>query len=162
MLVRLAFVASVFCGFSHFALANAAECATEKPDASCNACDAAKITVKEFDKVEVQKYDWGWIRWLMNSQLDPKSEMTFGIVYVKPNQSNPIHIHPNCEECLHVLSGSCEHLLGDKWIKLKKGDTLRIPLGVRHAARTGDESCRAVIVYDTGDRQFEPVGEDTE
>ncbi len=161
MFLRLAFVASFLCGLSCLSAADAGEPAAEKANAACSA-EALKISVQEFDKVEVQEYPWGWIRWLMNSKLDPKSEMTFGIVYVKPNQSNPIHIHPNCEECLHVLAGSCEHLLGDKWIKLKKGDTLRIPLGVRHAARTGDESCRAVIVYNTGDRQFEPVGEGKE
>jgi quercetin dioxygenase-like cupin family protein len=162
MFLRFAFVASVLCGLSCLSAANAAEPAADETATACSASEVLKISVQEFDKVEVQKYPWGWIRWLMNSQLDPKSEMTFGVVYIKPNQSNPLHIHPNCEECLHVLSGSCEHLLGDKWIKLKKGDTLRIPLGVRHAARTGDESCRAVIVYNTGDRQFEPVGEDTE
>jgi len=141
--------------------ADAAEPAGDKVPACC-AGEVSKIAVQEFDKVEVQKYPWGWIRWLMNSKIDPKSEMTFGVVYIKPNQSNPLHRHPNCEECLHVLAGSCEHRLGDKWLKLKKGDTLRIPLGVQHAARTGDESCRAVIVYNTGDRQFEPVGEGTE
>jgi len=124
--------------------------------------EVVKITVQEFDKVEVQQYPWGWIRWLMNSQIDPKSEMTFGVVFIKPNQSNPLHLHPNCEEALHVLEGSCEHRLGDKWVKLKKGDTIRIPQGAHHAARTGDESCRAVIVYNTGDRQFEPVGEGEE
>jgi len=121
-----------------------------------------KVMIQEFDKVEVQQYPWGWIRWLMSSKLDPKAEMTFGVVFIKPNQKNPVHMHPNCEECLHVLTGSCEHLLGDKWLKLKKGDTLRIPQGIRHAARTTDDACRAVIVYNTGDRQFVPLDEGKE
>lgn len=162
MFLRFAFAALFFCGLSCSVTADAAEPAADKTAEACSTGEVLKIAVQEFDKVEVQKYPWGWIRWLMNSKLDPKSEMTFGVVYIKPNQSNPLHLHPNCEECLHVLSGSCEHLLGDKWLKLKKGDTLRIPLGVHHAARTGDESCRAVIVYNTGDRQFEPVGEGKE
>jgi quercetin dioxygenase-like cupin family protein len=115
--------------------------------------------VQSFDKAEEIKYPWGWIRWLMNDKIDPKAEMTFGIVYVKANQRNPLHVHPNCAEYLHMLSGSCEHLVGKKWLKLKAGDTVRIPAGVPHVARTLDEPMRAVIVYSAGNRQFEVVGE---
>jgi quercetin dioxygenase-like cupin family protein len=116
--------------------------------------------VQSFDKAEEVKYSWGWIRWLMSSKIDPQAEMTFGIVYVKPHQKNPMHVHPNCAEYLHMLSGSCEHLVGDKWLSLKAGDTVRIPAGVPHVARTLDEPMRAVIVYSSGDRQFEPVEEE--
>ncbi|MBC8874546.1 MAG: cupin domain-containing protein [Planctomycetes bacterium] len=156
MFLRLVILVLIPFGLLCLAATDAAE------PAAAGGGKEVKITVQEFDKVEVQQYPWGWIRWLMNSQIDPKSEMTFGVVFIKPNQSNPAHLHPNCEEVLHVLEGSCEHRLGDKWVKLKTGDTIRIPLGAHHAARTGDESCRAVIVYNTGDRQFEPVGEGKE
>ena len=122
-----------------------------------SAKDATPPVVLPFDKAEEVKYSWGWIRWLMSSKIDPEAEMTFGIVYVKPNQTNPIHVHPNCAEYLHMQSGSCEHLMGDKWLTLKAGDTLRIPAGVRHGARTLDKPMRAVIVYSSGDRQFEEV-----
>jgi len=143
-------------------VAAAADTCETKSAGTAECADEVKALIQEFDKVEVQQYPWGWIRWLMSSKLDPKAEMTFGVVFVKPNQRNPVHMHPNCEECLHVLSGSCEHLLGDKWLKLKKGDTLRIPQGIRHAARTTDEACRAVIVYNTGDRQFVALDEGKE
>jgi len=119
--------------------------------------DATPPEVQAFGKAEEVKYSWGWIRWLMSSKIDPEAEMTFGIVYVKPNQKNPIHVHPNCAEYLHMQSGSCEHLMGDKWLPLKAGDTLRIPAGVRHGARTLDQPMRAVIVYSSGDRQFKEV-----
>ena len=112
-----------------------------------------------FDDVDVLEFDWGWIRWLMNGKLDPKAEMTLGMVYIKPNQTNPAHLHPNSAEYLHVLEGSCEHMVGKKWVTLKKGDTLRIPKDVPHKARTGKQSCTAMIVYDTGDRQFVEVKE---
>ena len=110
-------------------------------------------------KVEVLEFDWGWIRWLMNGKLDPDAEMTLGMVYIKPNQTNPAHLHPNSAEYLHVLEGSCEHMVGKKWVTLKKGDTLRIPKDVPHKARTGKQACTAMIVYDTGDRQFVEVKE---
>ncbi len=112
-----------------------------------------------FGEVEVLDYDWGWIRWLMSGKLDPNAEMTLGMVYIKPNQTNPAHIHPNSAEYLHVLEGSCEHMVGKKWVTLKKGDTLRIPKDVPHKARTGKQACKAIITYDTGDRQFVEVKE---
>jgi len=85
--------------------------------------------------------------------------MTLGIVHVEPNQSNPVHIHPNSAEYLHMLSGACEHRVGERWIALKTGDTLRIPRGVVHGARTKAQAFRALIVYDTGKRQMVPVPE---
>ncbi len=117
------------------------------------------ITLQKFDKAEVQEYPWGWLRWLVNDQVDPAAEMTFGMVYIKPHQTNPLHVHPNSAEYLHVLEGSCEHRVGDRWVTVKAGDTLRIPRGVKHNARTRDEPCRAVLVYDTGKRVMVPVQE---
>jgi quercetin dioxygenase-like cupin family protein len=90
----------------------------------------------------------------MNSKLDPKAEMTVGIVQVEPNQTNPYHMHPNSAEYVHVLSGSCEQLVGDKWAPMKAGDTIRFPKAVPHQARTGKEPCRMMIIYDTGERQM--------
>jgi quercetin dioxygenase-like cupin family protein len=115
------------------------------------------IGFQAYDKIKPQEFAWGWIRWLMNDQVDPKAEMTLGIVYVRAHQSNPLHIHPNSAEYLHMLSGSCEHRLGGRWLSLKTGDTLRIPRGVVHMARTKDEPFQALIAYDTGRRQMVPV-----
>ncbi len=121
---------------------------------------ALATLVQSFDKVEKQQYPWGWIRWLMNSKLDPKAEMTFGIVQLNAGQRNPLHVHANCEEHLYVLSGSCEHRLGKTTCVLKKGDVIRIPAGVPHYARTFDkEPMTAIIVYSSGTRQFEVVEE---
>lgn len=119
----------------------------------------AASPVQRFDKVEKVAFSWGWIRWLMNAEVDPQAEMTFGIVHVEANQRNPMHLHPNSAEYLHVLSGSCKHLLGKEWLTLKAGDTIRIPANVPHMARTLDEPMRAVIVYNTGRRQMVAVEE---
>ena len=135
--------------------AMAADPAPPKIDAA-----AMATLVQSFDKVEVQEHSWGWLRWLMNSKLDPKAEMTFGLVEINAGQRNPMHVHPNCEEQLYVLSGSCEHVLGKQTCVLKAGDVIRIPAGVPHYARTFDkEPMRAVIVYSSGDRQFVVVDE---
>jgi quercetin dioxygenase-like cupin family protein len=72
---------------------------------------------------------------------------------------NQLHIHPNSAEILHVLAGSCEHRRGSEWIKLKAGDTLRIPKNTPHMARTQNETFVAMITYDTGKRVMVPVDE---
>jgi quercetin dioxygenase-like cupin family protein len=124
------------------------------------AVSSQKVSVKGFDEVEPLEFPWGWIRWLMNAEIDPDAEMTLGVASIKPHQSNPLHMHPNSAEYLHVLAGSLEHRLGDRWVTLKTGDTLRIPKGVVHTARTGEEACRVLVVYDTGRRQMVHVTEE--
>jgi len=131
----------------------------DKEERRLEAASADQMTLKKFRDVEVQEFPWGWIRWTMNGQIDNHSNMTFGVVYIKPHQTNPLHRHPKADEILHVVEGSCEHRMGDQWVKMQAGDTIRIPHGVVHNARTLDEPCRVVVVYDTGQRQMIPVDE---
>ncbi len=123
--------------------------------------DAIKLDLSVYDKIPPVKYPFGWLRWLMNDQIDPKAELTLGLAYIKPHQSNPLHLHPNSVEIVHILSGSCDHRRGDEWVKLKAGDTLRIPKNVPHMARAGDQAVLAMIVYDTPRRVMVPVSEGT-
>lgn len=131
----------------------------EEQPANAGQTTASDMTLTKLADVELQEFPWGWIRWTMNSQLDNNATMTFGVVYIKPHQTNPLHVHPTAEEILHVIEGSCEHRKGDQWVKMGPGDTIRIPRGVPHNARTGDEGCRVVVVYDTGKRTMVPVQE---
>jgi len=113
-----------------------------------------KVTVMNADNVEKLDFPWGELRWLMQSKIDKDATMTFGLVRIDPGKSNPLHMHPNCEEYLYVLSGSCEKTVGDKTVVLNKGDVVRIPQGVPHKAKAlGDEPMNAVIVYNSPDRQ---------
>ena len=127
--------------------------------AAAAVAEVGQFNLADYAKIEPVKFPWGWIRWLMNDQLDPQAEMTLGIVYIEPRQSNPLHIHPNSAEFLHVLSGACEHTLGERVDKLQAGDTLRIPQGVPHHARTLDAHCLSLIMYNTGRRQMTPVSD---
>lgn len=125
-----------------------------QPEKNHTATKSSRMTVQSFDQVKPQQYPWGWIRWLLNSEIDPDAEMTFGMVYIKPGQENPLHLHPNSAEFLHVLEGSCDHLVGSEWARLKVGDTVRIPKNVPHRARTTDQPCRVIVVYNTGTRKM--------
>jgi quercetin dioxygenase-like cupin family protein len=116
-----------------------------------------KFDLASYEKIPAQKFPWGWIRWLMSAQIDPQAEMTLGIVHVDAHQSNPLHVHPNSAEFLHVLSGSCRHQTGERWDALGPGSTIRIPQGVPHRATTQDEPCLVMVVYNTGKRQMVPA-----
>jgi quercetin dioxygenase-like cupin family protein len=133
--------------------------AAEPTSPTAGKAPPSKITVQKFDQVPVQEHPWGAMRWIINADVDPEAEMTFGVVDIKPRQSNPMHTHPGVAEYLHVLSGSCEQRVGDAWVTMKAGDTIRIPPGVPHMARTGEEPCRVVVVYNAGRRTFVVVEE---
>ena len=105
-------------------------------------------------RVEAQTFEWGGIKWLMGRALDGDAAQTFGVVFIVPGRQNPRHYHPNCEELLYVLSGTCEHSLGEETFHLVPGDLIRVPQGVVHnAVNTGWEPLRAVISFSSGDRQ---------
>ena len=89
----------------------------EKPSKMSN----VNVVVQHFDTELEQKYEWGWIRWMMNSTLDRESAQTFGIVQINAGQHNYLHSHSNCEEILYVLSGSSEHIVGNKKVTLHAG-----------------------------------------
>lgn len=111
------------------------------------------------DEKHVLDMDWGKIQWLCGQDIDPDCEMTFGMVYIEAGKKNPRHIHPNCEEYIFVLSGECDHSLGDEKFHLEPGIMLRIPRGVAHHAETTTwEPCRMMIMYSAPDRQT--IGED--
>ncbi|MGO4111653.1 cupin domain-containing protein [Paenibacillus sp. YAF4_2] len=75
------------------------------------------------------------------------------MVYIEAGQANGRHFHPNCEELIFVLSGECDHSLGDEMFHLEPGMMLRIPRGVPHHAKvTSWEPCRMIIAYSAPDR----------
>ena len=88
-------------------------------------------TITDAETANGLEFDWGAIRWLCSSAIDADAEMTFGMVFINPGEANPRHMHPNCEEIIYLLSGRCEHQLGDEWHALEAGMMLRIPRGVK-------------------------------
>lgn len=137
-------------GFTIAAVFGWAQAASEEPPKMPD----IKVTVQHLEDQPVVKYGFGTIRWLMSSQIEKDAAQTFGIVEIAAGKKNVLHAHPNCEELLYVLSGSCEHIVGNKKVTLKAGDLIRVPAGVPHQALvTGSEPLRAVISYSSGDRQ---------
>jgi len=64
------------------------------------------------------------------------------------NMKDPLyHIHPEAIETYHLLEGEMEFFVKDKWIKAKKGDHLKVDIGVKHAFRNPTDNI--VKVYNT-------------
>ena len=104
----------------------------------------------------VLDFDWGQIVWLVSYAQKNSDVMTFGRVTIKASMANPRHRHPNCDEILHLLSGQLEHSLGDERFPMNPGDTISIPTGVYHNARSiGPEDAVMVICFSSADRQTE-------
>ena len=96
---------------------------------------------------------WGELSWYFGARESPGAEMTFGVVRIDPGRRNALHSHPACEEILYVVSGRCEHKLGDELHLLEPGDAIRIPRKVRHWARClGSEPLFALIFFSSGRR----------
>lgn len=100
------------------------------------------------------KLNWGQLSWLINAKQMPHAEQTFGVCTIFPNQRNPLHTHPNCEELLYVISGECKHRLGNKMIHMTPGTVICIPRDVPHYAECiSTEPLVAVISFSSPDRQ---------
>ncbi|MDR6817556.1 quercetin dioxygenase-like cupin family protein [Neorhizobium sp. 2083] len=102
---------------------------------------------------EIAKTVWGELNWKITGETMPGAEMTFGTCLIHPGERNALHSHPDCEEILYVVSGACEHKLGEAVYRLNSGDAIRIPRNVRHWARAlGSEPLFALIVFSSGTR----------
>src|SRR5262249_15490164 len=115
---------------------------------------AQPATIARAGEGPTLRFPWGAIQWLCNAEIDPAAQQTLGLVYILPGQKNPLHLHPNCEELLFVLSGTCQHSLDGAVYPLEAGSMIRIPAGAAHDARnTGWEPVRMLICYSSPDRQ---------
>jgi quercetin dioxygenase-like cupin family protein len=106
------------------------------------------------NNLPVETFDWGTLQWLCNDRLLPGALQTLGQCEIAPGRRNPVHYHPNCEEVLTMLSGVGRHRLGDEFVELRAGMTIRIPANVQHNMENiGVEPIACLIVFSTGDRQ---------
>lgn len=122
-----------------------------------NAGDGQHRVFKNAVAPEHGRVDWGRLVWLSSHERSGV-DATLGYVEISPHTSNPTHRHHTCSETLFLLEGRLDHLVGPETVTLEAGDVLVVPPGLAHGATNiGDSIARMVVVYDTGDRDFEPV-----
>lgn len=106
------------------------------------------------DRGERLQFEWGTIRWVVSQSLGNSERMTVGLVTIRAGQANSVHRHPNCEEALHLLRGRLEHGVDGETFAMEAGDTITIPQGAWHNARSvGDEDAMMLVCYSSADRQ---------
>ncbi len=101
---------------------------------------------------------WGKLTWYASGPLGNSDSMTVGEAVIRPGQENPRHYHPNCDEILHVVRGRILHSMGSRKLEMSAGDTVSIPMGVRHNARNiGTEDAVLAISFSSAHREV--IGE---
>ena len=98
---------------------------------------------------------WGSLRWLAGKEIGNAEGLTVGRVIIKAGHCNPRHAHNNCEEVLYLLAGRLEHSIGDETVTLEAGESITLPAGVFHDARSiGGADADMLVVYNAGRRDF--------
>lgn len=107
---------------------------------------------------QVIEQTWGKLTWYVSAQLGNSDTMTVGEAVIRPGQENPRHYHPNCDEILRVVRGRILHSMGSRQVEMSAGDTVSIPMGVRHNARNiGTEDAVLAISFSSAHREV--IGE---
>jgi putative monooxygenase len=70
-----------------------------------------------------------------------------GVLYLKPGEHVAEHYHPYSEEFLHVIAGELEMTLDGEPVRLSPGDSLLVPIGVRHRLVNGGEEEAHVVFH---------------
>ncbi|NSC21575.1 cupin domain-containing protein [Streptomyces albus subsp. chlorinus] len=69
-----------------------------------------------------------------------------GFLRLRPGEVITEHYHPYSEEFLHVTAGDMEMSLDGEKVALRAGDSLMVPIGVRHRlVNTGTTEASAVF-----------------
>ena len=65
-----------------------------------------------------------------------------------PGRVHLLHRHPNAEQIMYVLKGSCTALSEEEPVRLKEGDAVFIAQGEWHGIRNDtDESAVTLVIY---------------
>jgi quercetin dioxygenase-like cupin family protein len=107
-------------------------------------------------EAEALEFPWGRVAFTASGSIGNSSTMSLARVTMRPGQEPNRHRHPNCDELLHVVSGTIEHSLGELLFTLEPGDTISLPAGIWHGARVlGAAPAELVICFSSADRKTE-------
>jgi quercetin dioxygenase-like cupin family protein len=127
---------------------------SERP-ATLPASSSRKITVSRPADYRIASQPWGQLTWFVSAEQGNCDSMTVGEATLKPGMESARHIHPNCDEVLHVIKGTIMHSLEDgKQVRMSAGDTITIPMGIAHNARNiGTEDAVMIISFSSAHRK---------
>ena len=100
------------------------------------------------DAVEFQTVDWGLTKNLVGPESMGSEKVKVNITEYLPGYSHKLHVHPNQEEVIFVLSGKGVSQTNEDTKEIGPGSVAFVPAGVAHATINTDpsESLKAVII----------------
>src|SRR3954467_600483 len=60
--------------------------------------------------------------------------LELGLVWPRPGQRAPAHVHPEMEERYRVLEGTAAFRIGDEELTANRGEVVTVPPGTTHLA----------------------------
>lgn len=110
-----------------------------------------KRFVKRED-VESQVFPWGTLEWLSEPRVTGTTNMTTGLVTLKPGQGHDRHHHVGIEEVLYILKGTGIQMLelpeGRIEKEVEAGELIHIPASVYHSTiNNGTGPLEILAVY---------------
>ena len=101
---------------------------------------------------------WGNMAWLIDDAITPNAGMSLARMEVLPGHTSESHVHPNCSESIHLLSGEVTQTIGAQQLTLKAGDTVFIPAGATHCtANKTAEVAVMMVSYSSGTREYKTL-----
>ena len=100
------------------------------------------------DAVNFQPVDWGLTKNLVGPESVGSEKIKVNITEYLPGYSHKLHVHPNQEEVIFVLSGKGVSETNSDKKEIGPGSVVFVPPGVPHATINTEpsESLKAVII----------------
>jgi len=83
-------------------------------------------------EMQVEQLPWGPHDWLCRPDLVEAEKLLLVRVHMPPGQAHQFHRHPEMEEIIYVLEGTCEQWVDREKRILGPGDMAHIPMDVVH------------------------------
>lgn len=96
---------------------------------------------------KVEDLPWGSLDWLCRPDMVAAEQLQLVHVRIPPGQGHAFHRHPEMEEIIYVLEGTCE-----QWVEREKrilgpGEVVHIPTNTVHCSyNVGDSTLRVLAI----------------
>lgn len=91
--------------------------------------------------------EWGTFEWLSKPGLCDAEQLLVIRVSIEPGSGHNFHRHPEMEEVIYILEGTCEQWVEQETRLLGPGDSVHIPRNTVHASfNAGKEVLRALAI----------------